>query len=184
MELSKPQETIIPASVRAKTPRPAEMMITIEVETDCSNLGIDGWTVSVGKSRVTVPVSMLPRVHALVETRHERLAKAKVNYDFLVSESVAKGRKVDTLPYSVQAEFRKLADLGEKQRDMLPLKSCVEIGEPFMRNADGAEQQGALMLGMAGAIAKAMAAENGDIDKRIADAVSKALAAERAARKG
>ena len=76
MEQAKPQEAIIPSSVRAKAPRPAEMMTAIEVETDCSNLVIEGWTVPAGVCQVTAPVDMLKRVEAMVEKRHERIKQA------------------------------------------------------------------------------------------------------------
>jgi len=151
------QEAIIPASVRAKTPRPAEMMVKIEVETDCSNLVIGGWTVPCGTSQVTVAADQLSRVQALVETRLDRIAQAQLNMDYAIASAVAEGRKAETLPYSLQAEFRKLAPPYEKQRDMLPLKSCKEIGEPYIREADGAANQTAMVSAMAGAIAAAVA---------------------------
>lgn len=177
----KPMQAIIPQSVRAKAPRPAEMMITVDIETDCANLVIDGWTIPPGTSRITVPVAYLERVKSLVETRTARIAQAQANFEYLVAEA---GKPAEDLPYSVQAEFTKLANPNEKQRDMLPLKSCVEVGDPFMRPADGAEQQEANALGMASAIAKAIRNEREDVDKLIEAAVTRALAAERSARKG
>ena len=188
MEQAKPQEAIIPSSVRAKAPRPAEMMTAIEVETDCSNLVIEGWTVPAGVCQVTAPVDMLKRVEAMVEKRHERIKQAEINLATRIQEDVAAGKKADTLPYSLQSEFRKLANPGEKQRDMLPLKRCVTVGDPFIRPADGAAQQEALAAGIGASVAKAVTdalfARDRDDDARIKKAVADALAAERASRKG
>lgn len=150
-------EAIIPASVREKSPRPAEMMVKVEVETGCANLVIGGWTVPCGTSQVTVAVDQLARVEALVETRHDRIAQAQVNLEYAIKTAVAEGRAIETLPYSLQAEFRKLAPPYEKQRDMLPLTSCKVIGEPYIREADGAANQTAMMTAMADAVARAVA---------------------------
>lgn len=138
------EETKIPHSIRAKIPRPATTMITVEVDSRTRGLVIDGWTIPAGKSKITIPQEELPRVMALVEDRAGLLARAQKHYEREVERAVKKeNRAPETLPFSLSASFRKLAkedsEVMDNDWDLRPLVSCKQVGEPFVRPADGQE---------------------------------------------